>query len=136
VAGLMLSPLLPALHGVATPLASFIEALKGMVAGAGILWLVGVLGKLAFKKDAMGMGDVKLMGGLGALLGWKSVVFTIMLSSVIGSVVGLGMIVGRRKEWQSRVPYGPYLALAAMIWIVWGSDWWDVYVNWVSGGTF
>ncbi|OQW96745.1 MAG: hypothetical protein BWK77_03735 [Verrucomicrobia bacterium A1] len=134
VAGLVLSPLLPALHGVATPLASFIEALKGMAAGAGILWLVGVLGKLAFKKDAMGMGDVKLMGGLGALLGWKSVVFTIMLSSVLGSLVGLGMIVGHRKEWQSRVPYGPYLALAAMIWMVWGSGWWDAYANWVSGG--
>jgi leader peptidase (prepilin peptidase) / N-methyltransferase len=136
VAGLVLSPILPALHDVATPLAGFIEALKGMAAGAGILWLVGAVGKLAFRKDAMGMGDVKLMGGLGALLGWKAVIFTIMVSSVLGSLVGIGMIVAHRKEWQSRVPYGPYLALAAMIWILWGSGWWTAYVNWVSGGTF
>jgi leader peptidase (prepilin peptidase) / N-methyltransferase len=133
VAGLILSPLIPSLHNAAGPLASFLEALKGLVAGAGILWLVGVLGKWVFKRDAMGMGDVKLMGGLGALLGWQSVVFTIMVSSVLGSIVGIGLIVGRGKEWQSRVPYGPYLALAALIWILWGSNWWAMYVQWVSG---
>jgi leader peptidase (prepilin peptidase) / N-methyltransferase len=135
VAGLVLSPLVPSLHDVDRPLESFVAALIGMVAGAGILWGVGFLGKLAFKKDAMGMGDVKLLGGLGALLGWQAVLFTIMVSALVGSGVGVALILGRNKEWRSRIPYGPYLALAAVIWILWGKQWWDGYFAWVASGT-
>ncbi|MBP7830003.1 MAG: prepilin peptidase [Kiritimatiellae bacterium] len=130
-AGLILSPLVPSLHGVTGALAGFRMALIGLAAGAGVLWLVGVLGKLAFKKDAMGLGDVKLLGGLGALLGWQAVVFIIMASSLVGSLVGVGMIVGGHKEWQSRVPYGPYLAVAAGVWILWGFRWWAAYLAWL-----
>ena len=134
IAGLILSPLLPALHGETTWLGGLLAALKGLLAGGGILWLVGVLGKLIFRKDAMGFGDVKLLGGLGALLGWRSVLFTIMGSSILGSVIGILMILCRKKEWQSRVPYGPYLALAAVIWILWGADWWGPFLRWLAGG--
>ncbi len=135
VAGLVLSPLVPSLHDKYGALDSFIAALIGMAAGAGILWGVGFLGKLAFRKDAMGMGDVKLLGGLGALLGWQAVLFIIMVSALIGSFVGIGLILSRNKEWRSRIPYGPYLALAAAVWILWGKEWWDGYFAWVAGGT-
>lgn len=133
IAGLIFSPLIPSLHGETTVLGGFYAALIGFAAGAGILWIVGLFGKLIFRKDAMGFGDVKLLGGLGALLGWRAVLFIIMVSSVLGSAVGIGLIVARRKEWQSRVPYGPYLALAAAIWILWGYRLWGPFLSWLSG---
>jgi leader peptidase (prepilin peptidase) / N-methyltransferase len=68
----------------------------------------------------MGFGDVKFMAAIGAFLGWKSVIFSLMVSSGIGSVVGLGLIlVGRR---QARLAYGPYIAMAAVIWIFAGHE--------------
>ena len=117
-------------------MAGLVQASIGFAAGWGILWAVGFLGKMVFKKDAMGFGDVKLLGGLGALLGWKAVLFIIMLSSLLGSVVGLILVILRRKQLQSRMPYGPYLALAAIIWILWGYRWWEMYFRWMSGGAF
>ncbi len=134
VAGLVLSPLIPSLHGRETALAGFIQAAIGLAAGAGILWAVAVVGKWVFKKDAMGMGDVKLLGGLGALLGWPAVLFTIMVSSVLGSLVGVALVLLHRRGFQSRIPYGPYLAIAAMLWILWGESWLNLYVRWMSGG--
>jgi leader peptidase (prepilin peptidase) / N-methyltransferase len=68
----------------------------------------------------MGFGDVKFMGAIGAFLGWQSVAFSLMVSSVIGSVVGLGLILLRKREWSARLPYGPYIALAAAIWVFGG----------------
>jgi leader peptidase (prepilin peptidase)/N-methyltransferase len=68
----------------------------------------------------MGLGDVKFMGAIGAFIGWQGVMFSLMLSSMIGAVVGVTLIVMRRREWSSRMPYGPYIALAAAIWIFGG----------------
>jgi len=76
--------------------------------------------EIVVPREAMGFGDVKFMGAIGAFLGWQSVVFSLMVSSVIGSAVGLGLILIRKREWSSRLPYGPYLALAAAIWIFGG----------------
>lgn len=71
-------------------------------------------------REAMGFGDVKFMASIGAFLGWQAVIFSLMASSVIGSVVGITLIVLRKREWSSRLPYGPYIALAAAIWIFGG----------------
>lgn len=132
--GLFLSALFPLLHGADHPLTGFMRSGIGLLAGFGILWLVATLGKMAFKKDAMGFGDVKLLGAIGAFVGWHGVLFTIMISSLAGSVIGLSFIFSGKKEWQSRIPYGPYLALAAVIWILWGIEWWDAYIQWMMGG--
>jgi leader peptidase (prepilin peptidase)/N-methyltransferase len=133
VAGLILSPLVPSLHGATTAWGGLKASLLGAVLGAGILWVVGEVGRLAFKKDAMGMGDVKLLGGIGALLGMQAVLFTIVISSLVGSVVGVSLICSKRKAWQSRIPYGPYIALAALLWILWGQTWWAWYIGWMAG---
>lgn len=133
-AGLILSALVPALHQADFIMESLQSSFFGLLVGAGSLWLVGVIGKWMFRKDAMGLGDVKLLGAIGAFTGWQGVLFTVMISSLLGSVVGLSLIVFGRKEWQSRVPYGPYLALAAVLWILWGTTWWDAYVAWLAGG--
>src|SRR5215469_14513585 len=74
-------------------------------------------------REAMGFGDVKFMAAIGAFLGWRAVIFSLMASSVIGSAVGITLILTRKREWSSRLPYGPYIALAAVIWIFGGRHW-------------
>jgi leader peptidase (prepilin peptidase) / N-methyltransferase len=76
--------------------------------------------EVVLPREAMGFGDVKFMGAIGAFLGWQSVIFSLMVSSIIGSAVGLTLIVFRKREWSARLPYGPYIALAAAIWIFGG----------------
>jgi len=68
-------------------------------------------------REVMGLGDVKFMAAIGAFLGWQGAVFSLMASSFIGSLVGVVLIVMRKREWSSRMPYGPYIALAAVIWM-------------------
>ncbi len=130
-AGLVLSAVVPSLHGAATWLDGLSRAVLGMVVGLGILWLVAELGSRAFKKEAMGLGDVKLLGAIGAFLGWRAVLFSLIFSSLTGSIAGLYLILRRGREWQSRIPYGPYLALAAVVWILGGDEWWRAYLEWV-----
>ncbi|HMP74072.1 MAG TPA: prepilin peptidase [Kiritimatiellia bacterium] len=130
--GLILSPLLPALHGKSTPLDGLLASALGVLAGAGSLYLVGVIGKAALKRDAMGLGDVKLLGAIGAFFGWQAVLFTIIISSVIGSVGGLLLIAFGGLELRGRMPFGPYLALAAVIWMLGGDVLWDWYISFIT----
>lgn len=82
--------------------------------------LEAVSTEIVLPREAMGFGDVKFMAGIGAFLGWKAVIFSLMVSSAIGSVVGLTLILMGRR--QSRLPYGPYIAMAAAIWIFAGPE--------------
>ena len=82
--------------------------------------LEAVSSEILLPREAMGLGDVKFMGAIGAFIGWQGVVFSLMISSMIGAAVGVTLIVMRRREWSSRMPYGPYIALAAAIWIFGG----------------
>jgi leader peptidase (prepilin peptidase)/N-methyltransferase len=90
-----------------------------------------VSAQITLPQEAMGFGDVKFMGAIGAFLGWKAVLFSLLASSVIGTFGGLILLfLGRRGLVSLKMPYGPYLAMAAAIWIFWGSDflgfwnWW------------
>jgi leader peptidase (prepilin peptidase) / N-methyltransferase len=86
-----------------------------------------VTDQITVPREAMGLGDVKFMAAIGAFLGWPAVIFSLMLSSIIGATVGVVLIVLRRQEWSSRLPYGPYIALAATVWIFFGERflaWW------------
>lgn len=85
-------------------------ALAGMAVGSGVIWIIGKLGSLAFGKEAMGFGDVKLMAFLGALLGPSLVLAALVLASLIGSVIGLGI---RWSTGSSYIPFGPFLCLGA-----------------------
>ncbi len=133
IIGPILSFLIPAMHGETGRLDGLVQSLLGMAFGFGLLWSVGFFGKLILKKDAMGFGDVKLMGALGAFFGWQAVLFIIFVSSLLGSIVGVSLIAFGKKEWQSRIPFGPYIALAALIWMLGGYIWWDAYIAWISG---
>ena len=82
--------------------------------------LEAVSTEIVLPREAMGLGDVKFMGAIGAFIGWQGVIFSLMLSSMIGAVVGVTLIAMRRRAWSSRMPYGPYIALAAAVWIFGG----------------
>jgi leader peptidase (prepilin peptidase) / N-methyltransferase len=84
----------------------------GMAVGSGIIWFSGLLGKALFRKDAMGLGDVKFMAMLGGILGWQLVLMLFFASSIIGSVVGLVHIL-RTKD--HHIPFGPSLSAAALV---------------------
>ncbi len=84
---------------------------------------------LILPQEAMGFGDVKLMAGIGAFLGWKPALFTLMVSSLLGSVVGLGLIILRLREMRGRIPYGPYIAAAAVLWVFYGRELVDWYMR-------
>lgn len=128
-AGLVLSGVFPEMQGQSTALGGLAQAAIGAGLGWGILWAVAVAGKLVFRKDAMGFGDVKLLGAIGACLGWRAVLFTLILSSFMGSLAGIMMVLAGQKQMQSRIPFGPYLALGALLWMFWGPTWWHAYLE-------
>lgn len=76
--------------------------------------------EIVLPREAMGLGDVKFMGAIGAFLGWQGALFALMASSMIGASVGVGLIALRKRDWSSRIPYGPYIALGAVVWVFWG----------------
>lgn len=98
--------------GVYTDLRS---AVIGAAAGYLVLWSVFWAYKLATGKEGMGYGDFKLLAAIGAWLGWKALPLVILLSSFVGALVGITLIVLARHERQAPIPFGPYLALAGVI---------------------
>ncbi len=131
--GLAASALAPALHGAEGAVPALKASAIGAVTGWVLLWLVAVIGRLIFRKDAMGFGDVKLLAAVGALTGWPGVLFTVVVSSLAGSVIGLALIAFGGREWQSKIPYGPFLALGAQIWMLGGDRLVEAYLQWVAG---
>jgi leader peptidase (prepilin peptidase)/N-methyltransferase len=83
-------------------------------------------------QEAMGLGDVKFMGAIGAFLGWPGVTFSLVVSSIIGSVVGVTLIILKKLEWSKWIPYGPYIALAAILWAFWGGPLVEVFFQGVA----
>lgn len=132
LAGLALSAVFPLMHGETEIMRSLLWSSLGALLGWGSLWIIAVLGEFLLKKEAMGFGDVKLLGAIGAFLGSKAVFFTIFLSSLSGSIVGISLVVLGKKKMQSKIPYGPYIALAAIIWVLWGQALWNKYSNILS----
>ena len=124
ILGVPLSCLVPELQRETVWTSALVWSLSGMALGVGLLWLVGEIFTRVFKKEAMGFGDVKLMGAIGAFFGPAAVLFCLMASSLFGSVVGCAMILrGRaRLGGYTAIPYGPYIAMAAVAWIFWGPE--------------
>ncbi|MET3116962.1 leader peptidase (prepilin peptidase)/N-methyltransferase [Undibacterium sp. GrIS 1.8] len=103
--------------------ASFVpltDAVIGAVAGYLSLWSIYWLFKLATGKDGMGYGDFKLLAALGAWMGWSMLPVIVLLSSAVGAVVGISMIVSKKMGRNNPIPFGPYLAGAGLIALVWG----------------
>lgn len=114
---LFLDPLAPPLAGPVGGRALFpiLESLLGAALGGGLLMAAAWAGKLAFRQEAMGGGDVKLAAMMGAFLGWKALMFAMFSAFLAGSLAGLALILlGRVRARRAVVPFGPFLALGAL----------------------
>jgi len=120
VAGICASYLLPELQNTHNPTDGMIQAILGASAGGAILWITARVASWLLQKEAMGIGDAKLLAALGSFLGWPSIPFILMVSSCLGTAVGVGMIKSRTRKLGVKIPYGPYLALAAVLWVLLG----------------
>jgi leader peptidase (prepilin peptidase)/N-methyltransferase len=94
-----------------------LDSVFGVVLGGGVLFLIAFLYEVIRKREGMGMGDVKLLAMIGAFLGVNGVVFVILLSSVLGTVVGLTVILYKRGGLQYALPFGPFLSIAAAVYV-------------------
>jgi len=113
---------------------SLLASLLGLAFGFGLLWLVRFLGSKAFGREAMGMGDVFLLGAVGALFGPVAVLVTLILSSVFGSVVGLSMVAlsKTRLGRLTAIPYGPYICLGCIAWMFFGPEIVRAYLGFIG----
>jgi leader peptidase (prepilin peptidase)/N-methyltransferase len=110
----------------------FIDAptsIIGACAGYLILWSVYHLFKLAFGKEGMGYGDFKLLALLGAWLGWQALPMIILLSSLVGAIIGSAMIIFGNRDRNTPIPFGPYLAAAGWIALLWGKPINQLYLH-------
>jgi len=134
IVGPVLSALYPVLHGQEIWWRGLMSSSIGLLAGFGILFAIAEIGTWAFKKEAMGFGDVKLMGAIGAFLGWKAVLFTVFASATLGSIVGIALMLSGKAEKQSQIPFGPYICAGATIWMFWGQQIFESYMKLVMRG--
>ncbi len=126
LAGLAIS-LLPGGIGI-------VNAVIGLVVGGGSLYLVALLGDWLFKKESMGGGDIKMAAMLGAFLGWQKIILIFISSAVIGLVVSLVIMIFSARVRETRVvPFGPFLATAAMLSIAYGDQLINLYLTNVVG---
>jgi leader peptidase (prepilin peptidase)/N-methyltransferase len=97
------------------PHITFFNSLLGILLGGGSLFVVATFYQWLFKREGMGGGDVKLLAMIGAFLGWDAVILTILLSSLIGSITGIIIMVLKGKDFKYAIPFGPFLSLGAVI---------------------
>ena len=97
-----------------------LKALFGVLAGGGSLLFIALSYKFITKKDGMGLGDVKLLAMIGALIGFKGVLFTIFASSALGTVIGLCVMIVTRNNMKLAIPFGPFLSAGAVIYLFFG----------------
>lgn len=108
------------------------SALIGAMAGYLSLWSVYHIFRLLTGKEGMGYGDFKLLALLGAWLGWQMLPLIILLSSLVGAVVGITLILVRGHDRNIPIPFGPYLAAAGWLTLLWGEKLTGLYLNWLT----
>lgn len=115
---------------------SWQSSLIGILAGGGILYSIAALYFILRKQEGMGGGDIKLLAMIGAFLGWQSLLFVIFFSSVTGTIVGLAAMVKQRKGGATRIPFGPFLSVAAMVYLFFNMEIHYYFRLYLAGGLF
>ncbi len=108
------------------------SSVVGAIAGYLSLWLVYQGFKLVTGKEGMGYGDFKLLAALGAWLGWALLPTIVLLSSLVGAIIGISLIVFRQHQRNIPIPFGPYLAAAGWIALMWGNQINVLYIDWIG----
>ncbi len=104
------------------PWVSWTDSILGILIGGGSLFLVAFLYEILTKKEGMGGGDIKLLAMLGAFLGWQAVLPIVFISSFLGSLVGVPLMLLKKADGKLAIPFGPFLAAGALIFLFWGRD--------------
>ncbi len=125
--GLLVNTLLP------ETTVSAAEAVLGAIIGYLSLWSLYWAFKLLTGKEGMGYGDFKLLAALGAWMGWQSLLLIVILSSLVGAVVGIALLLFRGRDRNIPIPFGPYLAGAGFIAMLWGDALTRLYVSSMAG---
>ena len=92
-----------------------LDSIFGIIVGGGILLLIAYTYEVIKKRQGMGIGDVKLLAMIGAFFGWEGVLFTLFLGAILGSAIGIAIIISQRGDLKYAMPFGPFLSIAAVI---------------------
>ncbi len=111
------------------PHITWVQSLIGIAVGGGSLLMVAVIYEAITKQEGMGGGDIKLLAMLGAFLGWEGVLFVIMASSLLGTLVGGSVMLLAGRDGKYAIPFGPFLSLGAVLYLFWGG----VIIRWYLG---
>ncbi|NGZ07967.1 MAG: prepilin peptidase [Nitrospira sp. LK70] len=111
----------------------FLGGMLGVLVGGGILWLLAWASPYLFGKEGMGGGDIKLLAMIGAFLGWKPALMTIMVGSFLGSLVGLTLIAAQVIKREDYIPFGPFLVCGALLALFFGQSILDWYQGFLAG---
>lgn len=105
-----------------------VKGVMGFITGGGIIGLIMIFSLLVFKKDGMGMGDLKLLAMIGLFTGSKQVILILFVAIILGSVYALTVLIRKKQEI---FPFGPFLAVGAVIAILWGDLLWNAYLKYL-----
>ena len=108
------------------PWLGWLDSLVGILVGGGILFVIAYLYEKIAKREGMGGGDIKLLAMIGAFLGWKAILPVVFLSSLLGTVVGVPAMLIQKGDTRFAIPFGPFLAAAALVYLFWG----QAIINW------
>jgi leader peptidase (prepilin peptidase)/N-methyltransferase len=98
------------------------DALLGLLIGGGVLLAIAFVYELIAKREGMGGGDIKLLAMIGGFLGWQSLIFVLLFSSLFGAIVGFTLILVQKRDMKYAVPFGPFLAAAVVAYVFWGEE--------------
>jgi leader peptidase (prepilin peptidase) / N-methyltransferase len=98
----------------------WLDALIGLLIGGGVLFAIAFVYELLTKREGMGGGDIKLLALIGGFLGWKSLIFVLLVSSLLGAIVGITAMIIKKQDTKYAVPFGPFLSAAAVAYLFWG----------------
>ncbi len=111
------------------PERGFLDSSLGVLMGGGFLWAIALVYYIVRNQEGIGGGDIKLLAWIGAVLGWTSIPFVIISSSLIGGIVGLFVAFKKKSGLKTVIPYGPYLAFGAVLYLLGGSQWGFLYLR-------
>ena len=111
------------------PIVTWQSSGLGILLGGGTLYAIAATYYFFTKREGMGGGDIKLLAMIGAFLGWQSLLFVVFCSSVLGSLVGIGAMLKQKKGGKTMIPYGPFLSIAAIIYLFYYKEINDIFVT-------
>lgn len=127
--GVVTAVAFPEIWSTASRIEAFLFSVAGLSVSAAALTLIAYAGKLIFKAEALGWGDVKYLAAVGACLGLRATFFSVLAGSLLGSLAGIALMLIRKKGLRMSIAFGPYLALGTYVWMLYGERLTRLYFN-------